>query len=81
MIETLLVLQLHQVLVEESFNRSGIKGGNFDAYSRNYAIDDVSEQFNGSKKVFTLQSNKTKSNWYCHKPWYFNDKWNTTGCW
>jgi hypothetical protein len=40
------------------FNRSGIKGGNFDAYSRNYAIDDVSEQFNGSKKVFTLQSNK-----------------------
>ena len=41
------------------FNRSCIKGGNFDAYARNYAIDDISEQFNGSKKVFTLQNNKT----------------------
>ena len=27
------------------FNRSGIKGGNFDAYARNYAIDDISRSF------------------------------------
>ena len=26
------------------FNRSGIKGGNFDAYARNYAIDDISKR-------------------------------------
>ena len=46
------------------FNRSGIKGGNFDAYSRNYAIDDISQQFTGivtegsRSSVFTLQSDK-----------------------
>ncbi len=38
------------------FNRSGIKGGNFDAYGRNYAIDDIAQEFNGTKKVFTLTS-------------------------
>jgi len=38
------------------FNRSGIKGGNFDAYARNYAIDDIAQEFNGQKKVFTLTS-------------------------
>ena len=41
------------------FNRSGIKGGNFDAYARNYAIDDISRSFNGQTEVFTLKQNKT----------------------
>ena len=46
------------------FNRSGIKGGNFDAYSRNYSIDDISQQFTGiatanrRSEVFTLKSDK-----------------------
>ena len=41
------------------FNRSGIKGGNFDAYARNYAIDDISRSFDGQTEVFTLKQNKT----------------------
>jgi len=40
------------------FNRSGIKGGNFDAYSRNYAIDDISQSFDGQTEVFTLTTDK-----------------------
>ena len=40
------------------FNRSGIKGGNFEAYSRNYAIDDVSQQFNGQRKYLLYKVNK-----------------------
>ena len=40
------------------FNRSGIKGGNTNAYARNYNIDDISQQFDGQTKVFTLKQNK-----------------------
>ena len=38
------------------FNRSGLAGGNIDAYSRNYSIDDISQEFTGQKEVFTLKS-------------------------
>ena len=31
------------------FMRSGVKGSNYDAYTTNYVIDDLSESFNGQK--------------------------------
>ena len=41
------------------FNRSGIKGGSTKAYAANYNIDDISQQFDGQTKEFTLKVNKS----------------------
>ena len=41
------------------FNRSGIKGGNTKAYNANYNIDDISQQFDGQTKEFTLKVDKS----------------------
>ena len=41
------------------FNRSGVKGGNTKAYGSNYNIDDISQQFDGQTKTFTLKVDKT----------------------
>ena len=37
------------------FNRSGVRGGTSKAYSSNYNIDDISNQFDGQTKEFTLK--------------------------
>jgi hypothetical protein len=39
-----------------SFIRSGIRGSSDEAYSKNYVFDDISSQFNGQNKQFTLTS-------------------------
>ena len=41
------------------FMRSGVKGSNYDAYTTNYVIDDVSQQFDGQETAFTLKVNKS----------------------
>ena len=39
------------------FLRSGVVNDSNDAYHENYVFDDLSQEFNGSKKEFTLKSN------------------------
>ena len=39
------------------FMRSGVKGSNYDAYTTNYIIDDIGNQFNGQTKIFDLKVN------------------------
>jgi hypothetical protein len=39
-----------------SFIRSGIRGSSEEAYAKNYIFDDISSQFNGQSKQFTLTS-------------------------
>ena len=40
-----------------TFLRSGISNSANETYQKNYRFDDISEQFNGLKKSFTLKSN------------------------
>jgi len=37
------------------FMRSGVKGSDYDAYTTNYVLDDISQQFNGQRKTFSLE--------------------------
>lgn len=39
-----------------TFLRSGIPGSSEEAYAKNYIFDDISSQFNGQNKLFTLTS-------------------------
>ena len=41
------------------FLRSGITDGNNESYSNNYIFDNISDDFNGTQKTFTLKSNGT----------------------
>ena len=41
------------------FLRSGIADGNNESYSNNYIFDDISDNFDGIQKTFTLKSNGT----------------------
>jgi hypothetical protein len=41
------------------FLRSGTPNSSDEAYSKNYIFDDISQNFNGDKKSFTLTSNKS----------------------
>ena len=40
------------------FMRSGVKGSDYDAYTTNYIIDDLSHQFDGQTSQFDLKVNK-----------------------
>ena len=40
------------------FTRSGVKGSNYDAYTTNYLIDNLSPQFDGQTTQFDLKVNK-----------------------
>ena len=40
------------------FTRSGVKGSDYDAYTTNYNIDDLTYQFDGQTKQFDLKVNK-----------------------
>jgi hypothetical protein len=50
-------IETHSTFSGRSFIRSGISGGNEDAYSKNYIFDDISNNFNGISTTFTLKSN------------------------
>ena len=39
------------------FMRSGVKGSDYDAYTTNYQIDDLTNEFNGQTKQFDLKVN------------------------
>ena len=41
------------------FLRSGVPDTNSESYTKNYIFDDISDQFNGSKKSFSLKSSKS----------------------